>query len=167
MFCSGLFLIFFTKKKALCFIVVSQINLWAKFYFSDFTHYSKKCEGLRLVSYDFCSLQKTFLIFVHKKINILLFPYGKVIPLANFLLETRITNQTFTNSFDYCCFNTLKAALLTYVTSPIQKEITKIFALFILNFLGYEKYKSFDVTKLIFVLPTFRLIQQSLSRITC
>ena len=110
---------------------------------------------------------KDFSHFRSQKINILLFPYGKVIRLANFLLETRITNQTFTNSFGYCCFNTLKAALLTYVTSPIQKEITKIFALFILNFLGYEKYKSFDVTKLIFVLPTFRLIQQSLSRITC
>ena len=29
--------------------------------------------------------------------------------------------------------------------------------------LGYEKYKLFDVTKFILVLPTFRLLQQSLS----
>ena len=32
---------------------------------------------------------------------------------------------------------------------------------------GYKKYKLFDVTKFILVLPTFRLIQQSLSRTRC
>ena len=33
--------------------------------------------------------------------------------------------------------------------------------------LGYKKYKLFDVTKFILVLPTFRLKQQSLSRTRC
>ena len=33
--------------------------------------------------------------------------------------------------------------------------------------LGYKKYKLFDITKFILVLPTFRLIQQSLSRTRC
>ena len=32
---------------------------------------------------------------------------------------------------------------------------------------GYKKYKLFDVTKFILVLPTFRLKQQSLSRTRC
>ena len=33
--------------------------------------------------------------------------------------------------------------------------------------LGYKKYKLFDVTKFILVLPTFQLKQQSLSRTRC
>ena len=32
---------------------------------------------------------------------------------------------------------------------------------------GYKKYKLFDVTKFILVLPTFRLKQQSLPRTRC
>ena len=34
-------------------------------------------------------------------------------------------------------------------------------------YFGYKKYKLFDVTKFILVLPTFRLKQQSLSRTRC
>ena len=35
------------------------------------------------------------------------------------------------------------------------------------HMLGYKKYKLFNVTRFILVLPTFRLIQQSLSKTRC
>ena len=88
--------------------------------------------------------------------NIFIFYIGRVTIKHSKYIKINSANP-------YTSFSAKRMSTLKKLIKIRIEEINKNKYLMVIN----KKYKLFDVTKFILVLPTFRLIQQSLSRARC